>query len=90
MVPLAERMEILRSCRLVDEVVAETVPTKLEMWKQLGFHVIFKGDDWRGTPKGDELEQAFAAVGVDVVYFPYTIHTSSTLLRAVIEQIAAS
>lgn len=89
-VPLVERMEILRSCRLVDEVAAEIVPTKMEMWQQLGFHVIFKGDDWRGTPKGEELERTFAAVGVDVVYFPYTVHTSSTLLRTVVEEIAAS
>ena len=89
-VPLAERMEILRHCRLVDEVVAEEVPTKLEMWHQLGFHVIFKGDDWRGTPKGDELEASFATVGVEVVYFPYTVHTSSTLLRGALERFVAS
>lgn len=89
-VPLMERMEILRSCRLVDEVVAEEVPTKLEMWQRLRFHVIFKGDDWRGTPKGNELETTFRAVGVDVVYFPYTVHTSSTLLRTVVESTAAT
>lgn len=89
-VPLPERMEILESCRLVDEVVAELVPTKLEMWEQLRFHVIFKGDDWRGTPKGDELEATFQAVGVEVVYFPYTVHTSSTLLRGVLERVVAS
>lgn len=89
-VPLSERMEVLSHCRLVDEVVAEHVPTKLQMWHSLGFHVIFKGDDWRGTPKGEELERTFAAVGVDVVYFPYTVHTSSTLLRSALERVQAS
>lgn len=89
-VPLVERMELLRHCRLVDEVVAEEVPSKLQMWHMLGFHVIFKGDDWRGTPKGDELEATFRAVGVDVVYFPYTVHTSSTLLRGALERVVAS
>jgi glycerol-3-phosphate cytidylyltransferase len=89
-VPLLERMEIVGHCRLVDEVVPEEVPTKLEMWKRLGFHVIFKGDDWRGTPKGEELEATLGAVGVDVVYFPYTVHTSSTLLRAALERAVAS
>ncbi|ANS79784.1 Glycerol-3-phosphate cytidylyltransferase [Serinicoccus hydrothermalis] len=89
-IPLAERLEILSHCSLVDRVVAEEVPTKFEMWEDLRFDVIFKGDDWRGTPKGAELEATFAAVGVDVVYFPYTVHTSSSLLRGVLERAAAS
>jgi glycerol-3-phosphate cytidylyltransferase len=80
-VPLAERMEIVRHISYVDEVVAEVVPDKVETWRSVQFDVIFKGDDWRGTPKGDKLERDFEALGVQVVYFPYTIHTSSTLLR---------
>ncbi len=80
-VPLAERMEIVAHIAYVDQVHAETVPDKLETWKQLHFDVFFKGDDWRGTPKGVELERRFAEVGVEVVYFPYTAHTSSTALR---------
>ncbi|GAA4626163.1 adenylyltransferase/cytidyltransferase family protein [Cellulomonas oligotrophica] len=81
MVPLAERMEIVKHISYVDEVVAETQPDKVETWREVGFDVIFKGDDWRGTPKGDRLERDFAAVGVEVIYFPYTMHTSSTALR---------
>ncbi|WP_258724052.1 adenylyltransferase/cytidyltransferase family protein [Cellulomonas sp. NS3] len=80
-VPLAERMEIVRHISFVDEVVAEVVPDKVDTWRSVGFDVIFKGDDWRGTPKGDKLERDFAAVGVEVHYFPYTAHTSSTALR---------
>ncbi|QHT54787.1 adenylyltransferase/cytidyltransferase family protein [Cellulomonas sp. H30R-01] len=80
-IPLAERMEILRHISYVDEVVAEVQPDKVETWRNVGFDVIFKGDDWRGTPKGDRLERDFAAVGVEVIYFPYTVHTSSTALR---------
>ncbi|WP_373298240.1 adenylyltransferase/cytidyltransferase family protein [Nakamurella endophytica] len=80
-VPLAERMEIVQAINVVDEVYAEVTPNKLDSWRDLGFTHIFKGDDWRGTAKGAKLEQDFAAVGVEVVYFPYTMHTSSTLLR---------
>jgi glycerol-3-phosphate cytidylyltransferase len=80
-VPLVERLEIVRSVRFVDEAVAENVPDKVEMWRALGFHVLIKGDDWRGTPKGGALERAMADVGVEVAYLPYTMHTSSTLLR---------
>jgi glycerol-3-phosphate cytidylyltransferase len=80
-VPLAERMEIVRNLRIVDQVHAEVVPDKLETWRTVGFDVIFKGDDWRGTEKGRRLERDFADVGVEVRYFPYTVHTSSTALR---------
>jgi glycerol-3-phosphate cytidylyltransferase len=80
-VPLAERLEIVRSLRMVDQVHAEVVPDKLDTWRAVGFDVIFKGDDWRGTDKGRRLERDFAQVGVEVRYFPYTVHTSSTMLR---------
>jgi len=84
-VPLAERMEIVASIDCVDAVWAETVPDKLDTWREVGFDILFKGDDWRGTAKGRRLEEAFAAVGVEIVYFPYTLHTSSTLLRSALE-----
>jgi len=80
-VPLAERLEIVRGLRVVDDVHAEVVPDKLDTWRAVGFDVIFKGDDWRGTEKGRRLERDFASVGVEVRYFPYTVHTSSTALR---------
>ena len=88
-VPIAERLEIVSSVRFVDEAVVEDVPSKLEMWERIRFDVIIKGDDWRGTAKGDKLERDFAAVGVEVVYLPYTMHTSSTMLRRVLHQRAS-
>lgn len=88
-IPLVERLEIIRSINFVDRAVAETAPTKLDMWKQIGFNVFFKGDDWKGTPRGTKLEAEFARVGVEVVYFPYTIHTSSTVLRRTLELLNA-
>lgn len=80
-IPLVERLEIVAGIKYVDSAVAEYLPEKLETWNEVGFTVIFKGDDWRDTPKGDKLERDFASVGVDVEYLPYTVHTSSTMLR---------
>ncbi|MET9965373.1 adenylyltransferase/cytidyltransferase family protein [Streptomyces sp. NPDC006356] len=80
-VPLAERLQIVRSVRHVDDTFVATVDDKIEIWKEVGFDVIFKGDDWLGTDVWTTLETEFARVGVKVVYFPYTAHTSSTLLR---------
>lgn len=85
MVPLVERLEIVRSVRFVDAAFVETVPDKLETWRQVRFDVLFKGDDWRGTDKGRRLEERFATVGVEIVYFPYTVHTSSTQLRRALD-----
>ncbi|MEH3077165.1 MAG: adenylyltransferase/cytidyltransferase family protein [Quadrisphaera sp.] len=84
-VPLTERMEILGSIGIVDKVVADDCGSdKLPMWQRIHFDVLFKGDDWKGTPKGDQLEASMAAVGAQVVYFPYTETTSSSMLRELI------
>ncbi|AWB90123.1 adenylyltransferase/cytidyltransferase family protein [Salinibacterium hongtaonis] len=84
-IPLEERLDIVRSVRFVDEAVAEVVPDKLETWRSVRFTHFFKGDDWQGTEKGLALEHSFAAVGVTVVYFPYTDGTSSTQLRQALD-----
>lgn len=89
-IPLAERLEIVKHIAFVDEVYAEVTVSKLDSWNDLRFNRIFKGDDWRGTPKGDQLEQDFNAIGVEVVYFPYTMHTSSTMLRRVLSQLSGA
>jgi glycerol-3-phosphate cytidylyltransferase len=88
-VPLAERLEIVRSIRHADDAVVEDVGDKREMWRRLGFTMIVKGDDWKGTAKGDKLEADFAPLGVEIVYLPYTVHTSSTLLRQGLQRIVS-
>ena len=80
-VPLAERLEIVRSVRYVDGVVVDEHLNKADTWHEVGFNIFFKGDDWQGTEKGDRLERDMARIGVQVVYFPYTQTTSSTVLR---------
>ena len=85
MVPFGQRATVVAAVGLVDEVVADTSSNKLLAWERVGFDVLFKGDDWRGTPKGDRLEAEMATVGVELRYFPYTPHTSSTALRSVLD-----
>ena len=80
-VPMQERLEIVSHVDVVDSVHAEVNPDKVETWQQVRFNRIFKGDDWLGTAKGDKLERDLAPFCVDVVYFPYTAHTSSSQLR---------
>ena len=80
-VPLAERIEIVAALPFVDEVVVDHDESKLAVWHRVGFDVLFKGSDWRGTPKGDRLERELATVGAKVCYLPYTTETSSTEVR---------
>lgn len=87
-IPLMERLEIVANIGLVDAVHVERVPDKLLSWEQVRFDRLFKGDDWRDTPKGRQLELSMASVGVEVVYFPYTEQTSSTLLRRVLHRLS--
>ena len=86
-IPFSERMEVVRSVRYVDAVVPQDTMDKLETWKKLKFDVMFVGDDWYQTEKWSELEAQFAAVGVRIVYFPYTRGTSSTILNEALDEL---
>jgi glycerol-3-phosphate cytidylyltransferase len=88
-IPTVERAEIVRHISFVDDVYVETSPSKMDSWHDVHFTHFFKGDDWRGTEKGLRLEREFAEVGVEVVYFPYTAHTSSSSLRRALDAITA-
>jgi len=79
-VPYAERVEIVKAIRWVDEVVPQTMMDKFAAWEKLRFNRLFHGNDWKGSAMYNEVEAKLKAVGVEVVYFPYTQGTSSTLL----------
>lgn len=85
-IPFEERIEIVNSIKHVDMVVAKSTIDNTESWHELRFNVYFKGDDWKGTKKGEKLEVDFGNFGVEIKYFPYTKGTSSTKLREVLEK----
>jgi glycerol-3-phosphate cytidylyltransferase len=80
-VPYRERAEVVSSVRYVDRVVEQASYDKLAAWRRLAFHVMFVGDDWRGTPAWERFEDEFRPLGVRIVYLPYTRHTSSSAVR---------
>lgn len=80
-VPEKERLDIVASMRMVNEAVMEWTTDKIATWERVGFDIVFKGDDWRGSEKWTRLEREFARRGVRVVYLPYTNYTSTTRLR---------
>ena len=79
-----ERIEIVRSIKYVDAAVSQDSMDKMEAWKRYHFDLMFVGDDWFNTPKWQDFEAQFKAVGVRIVYFPYTKGTSSTLINQVL------
>lgn len=79
-IPFAERVEIVKAIRYVDEVVPQTSMNKLEAWERLHFNVLFHGSDWKGSSMYDEVEKKLANVGVDMVFLPHTEGTSSTMI----------
>jgi glycerol-3-phosphate cytidylyltransferase len=86
-IPFDERVEILRNIKFVDEVVPQSKIDEIGDYHRLKFDVMFKGDDWKGTDKWNRLEKEFKKFGVEVMYFPYTKHVSSTKLRKIIDSL---
>ncbi len=80
-VPLEERMEIIRELRCVDEVIRIDSLNKEISWKQKHYNLLFIGDDWKGNPRWEQTEIQMAEYGVKVIYLPHTDGTTSTLLR---------
>jgi len=80
-IPYEERLEIVEAIEYVDEVVPQVNRDKFGAWEQLKFDAMFVGDDWKGNLLFEQVEREFKKVGVDIVYFPYTQGTSSTILR---------
>ena len=80
-VPLDERMEIIRAIRYVDEVMRIDSLDKVVSWKKKHYDLLFIGDDWKGNPRWIKTEEEMQKYGVKVVYLPHTEGTTSTLLR---------
>ncbi|MBR5237796.1 MAG: adenylyltransferase/cytidyltransferase family protein [Paludibacteraceae bacterium] len=86
-IPFEERKEIVGSIKYVDEVVTQENMNKMEAWEKYHFNVMFVGDDWKGTDKWNKIETDLNAVGAEVVYFPYTKGTSSTLINETLHKL---
>ncbi len=89
-IPFSERIDIVRNIKYVDAAIAQEDIDKYKMWEKLRFDMLFVGDDWYNSPSWNEMETKFNAVGVRVVYFPYTKGTSSTLISETLKKLRNS
>lgn len=80
-IPFCDRCTIVEAIKYVDKVVPQENKNKFAAWEKYGFHKMFVGSDWQGTPQWKKYEEQFATVGVEIVYFEHTDGISSTILR---------
>jgi cytidyltransferase-like protein len=87
-IPLEERMEMVASCRYVDEVVAipENYGGTRDAWRMYHFDCQFSGSDYVDNPEWLAEKEFLAKHGADLVFFPYTEQTSSTKIKALINK----
>jgi glycerol-3-phosphate cytidylyltransferase len=79
-ISFSERFEIISSIKYVDEVVTQENLDKILAWEKYNYNVLFHGNDWQNSPMYIETKRSLTEKGVDTMFFPYTITTSSTLL----------
>tara|TARA_B100000029_G_C17373849_1_gene887160 strand:- start:212 stop:631 length:420 start_codon:yes stop_codon:yes gene_type:complete len=89
-IPFRERAEIVSNIKCVDRVVPQESMDKLDAWKKYRFNKMFVGDDWQGTKKWNSIEKELKQHNVEVVYFPYTQGTSSTLINETLVKLRGS
>ena len=85
-IPYADRVEIVKAIRYVDEVVPQISRNKLAAWEQYRFDKMFVGDDWKGSELFSQAEKAFEPLGVRVIYFPRTQGISSSALAHTVRE----
>ncbi len=79
-IPFLDRVEIIRAVKYVDEVVTQESRDKIGAYKKYGFDAMFVGDDWKGDPLFEEVDQYMRKHGGQVVYLPRTEGVSSQML----------
>ncbi len=75
------RKTIVENIKAVDEAYIVDTLDKVEILKKIPFDAIFIGDDWKGSQRWNTTCERLNALGVEVVFMPYTQNISSTILR---------
>ena len=86
-IPFEERVQMVASCKYVDEAVSVTFDTigKLDAWDRYRYDAFFSGDDYVNNPIWLEEKRLLMERGSDVIFVPYTKTTSSTKIKKAIE-----
>lgn len=87
-IPFEERIEMVRSCKYVDEAVE--IPFEYcrtpEAFRKYHFDVQFSGSDYEKDPGWLAMKDYLEQNGSTMVFFPYTEQTSSTKIKSLINK----
>jgi len=87
-IPFEERIEMVRSCKYVDEAVE--IPLNYggtrDAYRLYHFDAQFSGSDYVDNPDWLAEKEFLEKHGAELVFFPYTEATSSSKLKKLIEQ----
>ena len=81
-VPLAQRMEMLRALRCVDVVRPYYELEYVSACKELDIDIFVVGEDWGRAPHNLEVEYFLKATGKSIIQVSYHPLTSSTKIKA--------
>lgn len=87
-IPLKERMRIVKAIRYVDEIHVQKDLDKVAAWKKYHYDLLFIGSDWKGNERWNNYEKILKTKGVPIIYLPYTQTTSSTLLTKALKELS--
>ena len=87
-IPFEERIEIVRSCKYVDEAheIPFEHPTTIDAFNMYHFDVQFSGDDYINDPGWLYMKDFLEKNGSEMVFLPYTKDTSSTKIKELINR----
>lgn len=87
-IPCDERIQVIQSCKYVDEVVKVPYMHEeiTEAWEKYHYDVQFCGSDYENNPWWLEQKAWLEQHGSTIVFFPYTQQTSSTKIKSLIEK----
>ncbi|MBD5548891.1 MAG: adenylyltransferase/cytidyltransferase family protein [Lachnospiraceae bacterium] len=87
-IPFEERVEVLKACKYVDEVVGVPVnyAGTVEAFQKYHFDCQFCGSDYANDAWWLQQKKFLQSHGSDLVFFSYTEQTSSTKIRSLIDK----
>lgn len=88
--PFHERIEVVRSSRYVDVVIPQNSIDKIDVIRRLKANSLFVGDDWYANPGWEKMEKELVDIDCRVIYLPYTLGTSSTLINETLNDLRST